>query len=158
MIYKKKTNDDKHRREVQASSSAFFMTPPNPPAPSLSPVSISLCCRFLTLSAFLNHSVSFVQHFGLRQRNGSSTPCSTERWWVEIRTPWFLKWTLEVSLIPHYTASFSQVPIQPFWSILCSPWHPDSTIQLPLKHIFLVIPQSSEQYNCTAVSDVIMNL
>lgn len=58
-IKKKKTNDDKHRREVQASSSAFCMTPPTL-QPFLSPVSISLCCRFLSLSAFLNHSVSFV--------------------------------------------------------------------------------------------------
>lgn len=42
MIYKKKYNDDKHRHEVQASSSAFFTTPPTPRPPDSSYVSISV--------------------------------------------------------------------------------------------------------------------
>lgn len=50
MIYKKKYNNDKHRHEVQASSSAFSLTPPTPPRA----VFLSLCCRFLILSAFLS--------------------------------------------------------------------------------------------------------
>lgn len=51
ILKKKKYNDDKHRHEVQASSSAFFLTPPTPQTPLFTHVSISLCCRFLMFSA-----------------------------------------------------------------------------------------------------------